>query len=63
MDRNRADTDHLNDDNRIMLSLKSLVVRPITPGEESIWNNLMRQHHYLGFHSLTNFCPLPDLQI
>ncbi len=53
MDRNRADTDYLNDDNRIMFSLKSLIVRLITPGEENAWNNLMRRHHYLGFKSLT----------
>lgn len=53
MDRNRADTAHFNDDNKILISLKSLVVRPVTPGEEGTWNNLMREHHYLGFHSLT----------
>jgi len=53
MDKNRTNTEHLNDENKIRISLNSLVVRPITPGEEIAWNNLMREHHYLGFHSLT----------
>ncbi|MHB8986901.1 MAG: hypothetical protein ACYC38_13440, partial [Eubacteriales bacterium] len=53
MDRNRADARHLNTDNRIQINLDSLVVRPITQAEENTWNNLMREHHYLGFHSLT----------
>ena len=33
--------------------LKTLIVRPIIPGEEKTWNALMARHHYLGFHSLT----------
>lgn len=53
MNRNRADAHHLNNDNGIQINLDSLVVRPITPGEENAWNNMMREHHYLGFHSLT----------
>jgi hypothetical protein len=53
MDRNRADASNLNTDNRIEINLDSLVVRPITQGEENNWNDLMREHHYLGFHSLT----------
>ena len=32
--------------------LKSITVRPIRPGERERWNALMREHHYLGFHSL-----------
>lgn len=53
MDRNRADAHHLYTDNGIQINLDFLVVRPITPGEENTWNNMMREHHYLGFHSLT----------
>lgn len=53
MDKKRADTNHLKNDNRIRISLDSLVVRPITPEEENDWNNLMVEHHYLGFHNLT----------
>lgn len=32
--------------------LKSVVVRPIRPEEESRWNELMATHHYLGFRTL-----------
>jgi len=53
MDKNKPNTNNLESDNKIEISLNSLVVRPITPGEELIWNNLMREHHYLGFQSLT----------
>lgn len=34
-------------------SLKALVVRPITSEEENYWNDMMNQHHYLGFRTLT----------
>ncbi len=34
------------------VDLSSLVVRPIRPGEEEIWNQLMSRHHYLGFGRL-----------
>jgi hypothetical protein len=27
-------------------------VRPIYPGERDLWDSLIRQHHYLGLHSL-----------
>ncbi len=32
--------------------LRTLVVRPIHPREESMWDELMRMHHYLGFRRL-----------
>jgi len=32
--------------------LKSLIVRPIQPQEESQWDQLMATHHYLGFRQL-----------
>ena len=34
-------------------NLKALVVRPITAEEEKLWNDLMNEHHYLGFRTLT----------
>jgi hypothetical protein len=49
MDRNRAD----KSGNKIQTNLDSLIVRPITPDEEKAWNNLMSEHHYLGFQGLT----------
>lgn len=51
MDRNGAKPDNTNISQKFNLS--NLVVRPIIPGEEKTWNNLMATHHYLGFHSLT----------
>lgn len=30
-------------------NLRSVVVRPLRPGERSAWEGLMREHHYLGF--------------
>jgi hypothetical protein len=51
MDKNSADANHLKNDNKIRTSLNSLVVRLITPEEEIAWNNLMGEHHYLGFHT------------
>jgi len=32
--------------------LKEIIVRPILPGERERWEELMRQHHYLGFSRL-----------
>jgi len=32
--------------------LKCVEVRLVTASERSLWNSLMKQHHYLGFHSL-----------
>ena len=32
--------------------LRSLEVRPIRRGERPLWDDLMRQYHYLGLHSL-----------
>lgn len=32
--------------------VKDVEVRLVTASERSRWNNLMKQHHYLGFHSL-----------
>ncbi len=34
------------------VDLSSLVVRPIRPEEEEVWNQLMSRHHYLGFDRL-----------
>ena len=34
-------------------NLKTLIVRPIAPEEEKLWNDLMSKHHYLGFRKLT----------
>lgn len=31
--------------------LRSVTVRPITKSEQSQWDSLMRQHHYLGFRA------------
>ena len=32
--------------------LKMLEIRPIEPWEDERWNNLMKEHHYLGFQKL-----------
>jgi hypothetical protein len=32
--------------------VKRVVVRLVTAAEQSLWNSLMKRHHYLGFHSL-----------
>ncbi|MFA4885694.1 MAG: hypothetical protein WC601_07970 [Desulfotomaculaceae bacterium] len=51
MDTTRTTPDNTNipqNDN-----LKALVVRPITSEEEKHWNDLMNEHHYLGFRTLT----------
>ncbi|OPX87165.1 MAG: Transposase DDE domain protein [Pelotomaculum sp. PtaB.Bin104] len=53
MDKNRANTNHIKNDNKIHISLNSLIVRPIASEEEITWNNLMQKQHYLGFQSLT----------
>jgi len=53
MDKNRTNINHIKNDNKIQISLNSMVVRPITPEEEKTWNNLMQEHHYLGFQNLT----------
>lgn len=50
MDRNRVESNNINKDH---INLDSLVVRPIFSTEKEIWNSLMREHHYLGFHCLT----------
>ena len=34
------------------IELQSLVVRPIEPDEGHRWNQLMNEHHYLGFRQL-----------
>ncbi|KAF0196147.1 MAG: Transposase IS4 family protein [Bacillota bacterium] len=34
------------------IELQTLVVRPIQPEEETRWNRLMSEHHYLGFRTL-----------
>ena len=44
----KKDTNISKNDN-----LKALVVRPITSQEEKYWNNMMNEHHYLGFRTLT----------
>ncbi len=36
----------------IEADLGSVVVRPIVPAEEGMWDSLMSRHHYLGFNSL-----------
>ncbi len=33
----------------VQMELQSLIVRPIEPEEEHRWNQLMNEHHYLGF--------------
>jgi hypothetical protein len=53
MDRNRAEKSGANVSDKSRINLDSLVVRPILPEEEITWNNLMQEHHYLGFHKLT----------
>ena len=35
------------------IPLRAVRVRTVRPDEEPRWNDLMRQHHYLGFR---NFC-------
>jgi hypothetical protein len=50
MDRSGAKPDNIIKQSG---SLKDLIVRPITPGEEKDWNTLMATHHYLGFRGLT----------
>ena len=50
MDRNGAEPDNIINRGA---SLKDLIVRPITPGEENDWNTLMAKHHYLGFRCLS----------
>lgn len=49
MDRNGVEPGNINESG----SLKDLIVRPITPGEENDRNTLMARHHYLGFHCLS----------
>jgi hypothetical protein len=44
----KEDTNISKNDN-----LKALIVRPITSQEEKYWNNMMNEHHYLGFRTLT----------
>jgi hypothetical protein len=53
MDKNRANINHIKNDNKIQINLNSMIVRPIKPEEEITWNKLMQEHHYLGFQSLT----------
>ena len=36
----------------IMEHLRGMEVRPIKRDERSHWDELIRQHHYLGLHSL-----------
>jgi hypothetical protein len=36
----------------LMQGLRCVEVRPILHNERSLWNKLMRQHHYLGLHCL-----------
>ena len=34
------------------IPLREVQVRTVEPAEEQRWNELMQQHHYLGFRNL-----------